>query len=83
MKLFAALAATLLFAAPAVATPSPGDTRQFVPMDYGLMLEVPGIGYSRVETLNFCLGIAKVDKFQDLITDWQFVTFEGCMKEHT
>ena len=28
MKLFAALAATLLFAAPAVATPSPGDTRE-------------------------------------------------------
>jgi hypothetical protein len=124
MKLFAALAATLLFAPPAIATPSLGDSRQaeilgefceegfnnacrelakitkgncaapagsgckydsrvFTPVDKGLMVNVPGIGYSRVETLTFCLGIAKVGRFQDLLTDSQFVTFGGCMKENT
>jgi hypothetical protein len=124
MKLFAALAATLLFAPPAIATPSPGDSRQaeilgefceegfnnacrelakitkgncaapagsgckydsrvFTPVDKGLMVNVPGIGYSRVETLTFCLNVTGVDKYQDLLTDSEFLAFEDCMADNT
>jgi hypothetical protein len=76
MKLPILLSVALLFGTPAVnATPSTYDR--------GLMLEVPGIGYSRVETLSFCLNFAGVDKYQDLLTDSEFVTFNECMADNT
>ena len=53
------------------------------PVDNGLMTNVPNFGPSRVETVNFCVKQAGVDKYQDLATDYEFVTFEDCMTEHT
>ena len=53
------------------------------PLDNGLMTNVPNFGPSRVETVSFCLEGAGVDKYQDLITDSHFETFEACMVEHT
>lgn len=50
-------------------------------VDNGLMVEVPNVGYSRVETLNFCLNEGGVDVYQDLITDSDFAVFERCMEE--
>ena len=74
MKL-STLLATLLLCAPAQATP--------IAFDKGLMVDVPNLGYSRVETLNFCLNVTGADKYQDLLTDSEFVTFEDCMVSNT
>jgi hypothetical protein len=74
MKL-STLLATLLLCVPAQATPSA--------FDQGLMVNVPNLGYSRVETLTFCLNVTGVDKYQDLLTDSEFVTFESCMVGNT
>jgi len=67
--------ATLALALPATATPRA--------VDNGLMVNVPNVGYSRVETLTFCLNEGGVDKYQDLLTDSDFVNFETCMHEMT
>jgi len=48
-----------------------------------LMVNVPSIGYSRVETVNMCLQDAKVKVYQDLITDSQLDTFTTCLKDNT
>jgi len=74
MKLFATIAAVLT-ALPATATP--------VAVDNGLMAHVPNIGYSRVETITYCLNESGVDKYQDLITDMEFDTFTNCMYTNT
>lgn len=74
-QLTAALAALALLANPAGATPRA--------VDNGLMTDVPNVGYSRVETLTFCLGEVGVDKYQELITDSDFVYFERCMADMT
>ena len=55
----------------------------FRSVDNGLMVEVPGYGKSRVETVTFCLNDAGVDRFQDLTTDTEFTTFERCLQENT
>ena len=52
-------------------------------VDNGLMVNVPGFGMSRVETVTFCLNDAGVERYQDLTTDTEFTTFEVCMKENT
>ena len=52
-------------------------------VDNGLMVDVPNVGYSRVETLNFCLQEGGVEVYQQLITDSDFVMFERCMAEMT
>jgi len=75
-KFFSALALALATALPATATP-------YRAVDNGLMVEVPNVGYSRVETLNFCLNEGGAEKYQDLITDSDFVMFERCMAEMT
>lgn len=74
LKVSLALVATL-FALPVSATPRA--------VDNGLMVVVPNIGLSRVETLTHCLNDAGVDKYQDLATDSEFQGFEACMIEHT
>ena len=73
-KLFPLLASFAL-ALPAAATPRA--------VDNGLMVNVPNVGYSRVETLTHCLNDVGVDKYQDLMTDSHFEGFEACMVEHT
>ncbi len=73
-KLLSALA-TLTLAGPAMATP--------VAIDNGLMVYVPNVGLSRIETVTFCLNEGGVDKYQDLITDSDFVNFERCLIEMT
>jgi hypothetical protein len=73
-KLFALLS-TVALATPAMATP--------VAIDNGLMTNVPGYGYSRVETVDFCLGEVGVDRYQDLLTDTEFETFGACLEEMT
>lgn len=75
-KLIAALAIVAATALPAAATP-------YRAVDNGLMVDVPNVGYSRVETLNFCLNEGGAEKYQDLITDSDFVNFERCMVEMT
>lgn len=52
-------------------------------VDNGLMVPVPGYGWSRVETVSVCLEDAGVARFQDLITDTHFETFNGCLEENT
>jgi hypothetical protein len=59
------------------------DSNRFTPADGGLMVNVPIFGNSRFETVSFCLQQSKVDKYQNLQTDSQFETFDGCMKENT
>ena len=82
MKLSIFLAAALLLNTPAVqASTSPGV---FVPVKpNGLMVNVPNVGPSRVESLNYCIKDVGVDKYQDLITDSDFVNFERCMLDLT
>jgi hypothetical protein len=53
------------------------------PVDNGLMTNVPNFGPSRVETVNFCVKQAGVDKYQDLTTDYEFEGFEKCLMEMT
>ena len=67
--------ATLALALPASATPRA--------VDNGLMVNVPNVGPSRVESLNYCIKNVGVDKYQDLITDSDFVNFERCMLDLT
>lgn len=74
LKLALALA-TVALAAPASATPRA--------VDNGLMVNVPNVGPSRVESLNYCIKNVGVDKYQDLITDSDFVNFERCMLDLT
>ena len=73
-KLLSALT-VLAMATPAGATP--------VAVDNGLMVNVPNIGYSRLESVNYCLDRGGVDKYQDLITDSDFVNFERCLIDLT
>lgn len=76
MKKFIVVAALIaLRAMPAGATPRA--------VDNGLMTDVPNIGYSRIETVNFCLGEVGVEKYQDLLTDSDFANFEACLVEMT
>lgn len=67
--------ATALFALPVSATPRA--------VDNGLMTNVPGYGFSRVETVTFCLNEVGVDTYQDLMTDHEFVGFNACLEENT
>jgi hypothetical protein len=75
MQTLLSIAASVLTALPATATP--------VAVDNGLMVHVPNIGFSRVETLTFCLNETGVDKYQDLLTDMEFDTFTACMIDNT
>jgi hypothetical protein len=59
----------------AVSTPSA--------IDNGLMVTVPNIGPSRIESVSYCLKSVGVDKYQDLITDSEFSNFEGCLRDLT
>ena len=60
------------------------DSGVFVPVKpNGLMVNVPNVGLSRVESLNYCIKNVGVDKYQDLITDSDFVNFERCMLDLT
>ena len=47
------------------------------------MVNVPNFGYSRYETVSFCLTDANVVKYQDLTTDMEWETFSSCMTENT
>ena len=51
--------------------------------DNGLMINVPAVGYSRVESVNYCLTDVKVKKYQDLRTDEQFENFNKCLVDLT
>ena len=70
-----AFAATFSFGGNAMATP--------LAVDNGLMTNVPNVGYSRIETVSFCLNEIGADKYQDLITDSDFQSFESCLLEMT
>lgn len=48
-----------------------------------LMVDVPNFGPSRMETVQMCLGAVDVEKYQDMMTDWEFSEFEYCMTENT
>lgn len=54
-----------------------------IPVDSGLMTNVPNIGPSRIESVSYCLNSVGVDKYQDLITDSEFSSFEGCLRDLT
>ena len=58
-------------------------TPTFKAVDNGLMVNVPAVGYSRIESVDFCLTDVKVKKYQDLITDEQFETFNKCLVDLT
>jgi hypothetical protein len=53
------------------------------PLDNGLMTNVPNIGPSRIESVNYCLKDVGVDRYQDLMTDSEFVDFERCLQDLT
>ena len=59
------------------------STPSFKAVDNGLMTNVPAVGYSRVESVDFCLTDVKVKKYQDLITDEQFENFNKCLVDLT
>ena len=59
------------------------STPSFKAHDNGLMTNVPSVGYSRVESVAFCLTDVKVKNYQDLITDEQFETFNKCLVDLT
>jgi len=48
-----------------------------------LMVDVPNFGPSRMETVQMCLAAIDVEKYQDIMTDWEFSEFEYCMTENT
>lgn len=48
-----------------------------------LMVDVPNFGPSRMETVQLCLSVVDVEKYQDMMTDWEYSEFEYCMTEHT
>ena len=48
-----------------------------------LMVNIPGVGYSRVESVTECLNDSKVKYYQDLITDMQLETFNQCLVDLT
>jgi hypothetical protein len=75
-KLFALLS-TVALALPVSANATPRA------IDNGLMVYVPNVGLSRIETVTFCLNEGGVDNYQDLITDSDFVNFERCLIEMT
>ncbi len=52
-------------------------------VDNGLMTNVPNIGPSRIESVNYCLHDVGVDRYQDLTTDSDFVGFERCLQDLT
>lgn len=49
----------------------------------GLMTQVPNIGVSRVESVDYCLKSVGVDRYQDLMTDSEFGDFEACLIDLT
>ena len=53
------------------------------PLDNGLMTNVPNIGPSRIESVSYCLKNVGVDRYQDLMTDSEFVNFEQCLVDLT
>jgi hypothetical protein len=53
------------------------------PLDNGLMTNVPNIGPSRIESVSYCLKDVGVDRYQDLMTDSDFVNFEHCLLDLT
>jgi hypothetical protein len=53
------------------------------PLDNGLMTNVPNIGPSRIESVSYCLKNVGVDRYQDLMTDSDFVNFERCLQDLT
>jgi hypothetical protein len=53
------------------------------PLDNGLMTQVPNVGVSRIESVNYCLKFVGVDRYQDLMTDSEFVNFEACLIDLT
>jgi hypothetical protein len=79
MKAILFILSALTLAVPPLALPAPPR----LAVDRGLMVNVPNLGYSRIETVNFCVKDAGVDKYQDLMTDMEFQTFERCMMEMT
>jgi hypothetical protein len=79
MKATLFILSALTLSVPALALPVPPR----LVVDNGLMVEVPKVGYSRIETVNFCLEEAGVGKYQDLQTDSHFEYFQTCMMEHT
>ena len=79
MKATLFILSALALAVPALALPVPPR----LAVDNGLMVNVPNLGYSRIETVTFCLEEAGVGKYQDLQTDSHFDYFQTCMMEHT
>jgi hypothetical protein len=59
------------------------STPTYKAADNGLMVDVPAVGYSRIESVDFCLTDVKVKKYQDLKTDEQFETFNKCLVDLT
>ena len=53
------------------------------PVGDSLMVSVPNVGQSRIESVTFCLNESGVDRYQDLLTDDDFVTFERCLIDLT
>ena len=52
-------------------------------VDGGLMTQVPNVGVSRVESVDYCLKFVGVDRYQDLTTDSDFVFFTLCIVDLT
>ena len=71
MKKTVLAAAALLLALPASAST--------FAVDGGLMTQVPNVGVSRVESVDYCLKFVGVDRYQDLMTDSEFGNFEACL----
>ena len=73
MKKTVLAAAALLLSLPSTA----------LAFDNGLMTNVPNVGISRVESVDYCLKFVGVDRYQDLMTDSEFGNFEACLIDLT
>ena len=81
MKLLTAIAAVVLAAVPASATP---ERTIINPTEQ--MITVPGLeflGASRISTVEFCAEIEYIADYNNIITDEELLNMEECLIEHT
>ena len=72
----------LLFVLTALAMAMPATATSRA-IDGGQMVNDPYFGWSRVETVRFCLDEAGADNVANLMTDADLELYEACMVEHT
>jgi hypothetical protein len=79
-SLLSALAAVLLAAVPANATPEREVINPSEPMV--LLAGLEFLGYSRISTVEACAEWNGIEDYSNLITDEELYSMEGCLIDH-